>query len=197
MTCRDRSRSFLVFTRVANWQEYTQPGSRMGIDSAVVTIVNFSDFQCPFCRRLSQALRELRQKYPQDVSLIYRHYPLSAIHSSAAAAALASECAGEEGAFEAYHDLLYSVQDSLGLVSWTSLATRAGLADTVAFAACVRSDKQKPRIDTDMAAAERLGIRGTPMLLVNDIRVSGAPSTAELDSLIQLQLGRNKTRTRD
>jgi protein-disulfide isomerase len=112
-------------TRVKDWQPLSQVGNVMGPRGARVTIVEFSDFQCPFCGQAAQALQGVRERYP-DVAIVYRHLPLEA-HPHAFAAAVASECAAEQGAFQAFHDHLFAHQDSIGVTPWDSVAHRAGV----------------------------------------------------------------------
>lgn len=158
---------------VAGWRSYAE-GQRIGPADARVTIVEFSDFECPFCRETADRLRAIRAKYPRDVALVYRHYPLS-YHKNAVPAAKASVCAARQGRFEAYHNALFAQQDSLGLISWTQLARAAGVPDEVGFEACMQSSVPGTEIERDLQAGTRLGVRGTPAILVNERFISGAP----------------------
>lgn len=171
--------------RVADWQSYAAAGQRMGPAKSRVTIVEFSDFQCPFCRTLALRLDTLRQRYPNDVAVIYRHYPLPQIHPYARTAAVATECAAAQGKFQALHDALYAQQDSIGKLQVATFASRAGVPDTTALLACVRDSVTAPRIQEDVQAGDRLGITGTPGVLVNELFLGGAPTLAQLDSLVR------------
>jgi protein-disulfide isomerase len=157
---------------VADWRGYAR-GDRIGPAAAKVTIVEFADFECPFCRAMAPRVRDIRRKHPREVALVYRHDPLS-YHPHAADAAKASVCAGRQGRFEALHDLLYARQDSLGAVPWPRLAAEAGVGDLAAFGACMRDPATQTRIDGDVRDAARLGVKGTPTFLVNDRMMSGA-----------------------
>lgn len=172
-------------TDVQEWRSYTLNGIRAGADNAPVTIVEFSDFQCPFCAKLYHSLERMRSKYQDDIAIVFRHVPIASLHPHAKNAALASECAASVGKFDAYKSLLFTRQDSIGLVPWTILAERAGVTDTAAFSVCMASDATAERLKEDSTAAAKLGVNGTPTMLVNNIRIVGAPSDSALDEAIQ------------
>lgn len=169
---------------VDNPEALAAAGQRMGPASAPVQIVEFSDFQCPFCATFSQTLRDLRAKYPDRVSVLYRHYPIKAIHPHARTAALASECSGAQGRFEAYHDRLFAQQDSIGSKAWEEFAEEAAVPDLDAFTRCVREERLIANVDRDAALAEKTGIRLTPSIVVNGTLIPGALSAAELEKWI-------------
>ncbi|HEX8394770.1 MAG TPA: thioredoxin domain-containing protein [Longimicrobium sp.] len=158
---------------IADWRSYVE-GHRIGPQDASVTIVEFSDFECQFCRAAASRLRALQEKYPRDVALVYRHYPLP-YHKNAVPAAKASVCAARQGRFREYHDALFAQQDSLGAVPWARLATEAAVPDEAAFEACFRSSGPDSEIERDREAGSRLGVQGTPAILVNERLVFGAP----------------------
>lgn len=158
--------------KVADWRSFAGAGQRMGPARAPLTIVEFADYQCPFCRETHRRLEELRKEHPAGVVVIHRHYPLAS-HPHARAAALASECAAEQGVFEEYQRALYSAQDSIGTTGWSDFARRSGVADQARFDQCVREEAFAARVDEDMAAGRKLGIRATPTLLVNEMKVEG------------------------
>jgi protein-disulfide isomerase len=159
---------------VPNWAEFAVGGSRVGPSSPPVTLIVFSDYQCPVCRRLLQEVDLIRRMYPKDVAVVWRHLPLEG-HANAIPAARASICAAQVGRFEAMHDWLFVKQDSLGLVPWSSFALRAGINDTVAFGACMRRGDTQARIDSDLRAAQALHAIGTPTVLVNELEYDGDP----------------------
>lgn len=103
-------------TRISDWRRFGGVGHRFGPATAPVTIVEFSDFQCPYCRIAWDTLRILRARYPTQVTLVYRHYPLQGIHPRALEAASAAECAGAQGLFERFHDVLFLRQESLSAI---------------------------------------------------------------------------------
>lgn len=116
-------------------------------------------------------LQQLLQSHPGQVAVVYRHYPLS-IHPFARAAAAAAECAGRQGKFQEYADLLFKEQDSIGVTSWQTFAQRVGVPDTVMFHTCQSEKDVQDIIATDLAAGDRIGITGTPTIVIRNERVS-------------------------
>jgi protein-disulfide isomerase len=165
---------------VSGWRAYANGGNGSGPGGAPVTIVEFSDFQCPFCRLMAARLDSLRAEHPRDVRVVYRHFPLPSIHPHAIQAAQASECAGEQGRFWPMHDALFARQDSIGKTGWERFAETAGVANLAAFTACMSRPGESTALHPDTAAGNELGIRSTPTLLINQHRINGAIS---LDSL--------------
>ena len=159
-------------------------GHLVGPANARLKIIEFSDFQCPACRRLQLTLRELRARHPETVAVIYRHYPLAG-HSVAVPAAIASECAAEQNRFEPYADLLFAHQDSLAQQSWEVLAVAAGVPDTARFRTCRADQKVRARIDKDVAMGQRLGIIGTPTLVLGDRMTVGTVPVESLEALLR------------
>jgi protein-disulfide isomerase len=168
---------------VSNWQRYASVGHRMGPEDAAVVITVFSDFECPACQMLAANLGVLQARYPEDIAVIYRHFPLAS-HAHAASAARASECAAEQGRFREYHDALFADQDSLGQWPWERFAANARMPDAAAFARCIARDGSPAALARDSAAANELGVRGTPMLLINGVRVDGAPPLPALERFV-------------
>lgn len=165
---------------VSGWRAYADAANRSGPDEASVTIVEFSDFQCPFCRIMAARLDSLRVDNPGAVRVVYRHFPLPSIHPHAIQAAQASECAGEQGRFWPMHDALFAMQDSIGRTSWDRYAELAGVGSMAAFQACMSRPAAPTAMHPDTAAGNKLGIRSTPTLLINQHRINGA---IPLDSL--------------
>lgn len=176
-----------VAVTVDDWRSYSNTGHRFGPSTAPVTIVEFSDFECPFCRTASATLHATLARYPGKVAVLYRHYPLERVHRLARPAAIAAECADRQGAFARYHDSLFA-QDSLGITGWTELATRVGIRDTIAFNKCLKDPSAEIAVDRDVVDAQRLKASGTPTLLVNQYRLMAGANPLLLDSLIQMAL---------
>lgn len=175
-------------TRVADWREYAREGQRMGPAEAPVTIIVFSDFQCPFCAVLMSRLNEIRSAYPREVSVVYRHFPLSS-HPHAVAAARASECAAAQGKFPAFHDALFAAQDSIGVIGWGRFAAAAGVADLPRFEACAAGTGPLPSLERDTVAGRHLRVSGTPTLLINEVRFQGAVRKDTLEAYVRRALG--------
>jgi protein-disulfide isomerase len=164
-------------------------GPQLGSQNAPVTIVEFSDFQCPFCRRLAPTLRELVKLYPTQVRLVYRNMPLSAIHHSAEGAAQAGACAAAQGKFWEMHDLMFAEQSSLSLDALKEKARRLKL-DSKVFDQCLASDSVLKTVQSDQAAAQRLGLSSTPSAFVNGRFITGALPLYRWQALIDEELQR-------
>ena len=147
-----------------------------GNKDAKVTIIEFSDFQCPFCERfVSGALPQIEENYIKTgkVKLIFKDFPLDSIHPYATPAALAARCAGEQGKFWEMHDLIFTNQASLSSTPYRTWATQLGL-DTTKFNDCVANKKYLSAIRKDTLEGQQAGVRGTPAFLVNGQLISGA-----------------------
>lgn len=166
-------------TTEKNWRKFAVDGRSLGPADARVTIVEFSDFQCPFCRKFA-SYRDSLHKLGWPVRVLYRHMPTPS-HRHAVQAAVASECAAEQGRFEAMHDSLFAHSDSLGIIPWWSLARSAGVTDSAGFDTCLSGNSMAPRLALDSAAARELRVQGTPTLLIHSVRVNGVPG---FDSLL-------------
>lgn len=173
---------------VENWEELAAAGQVIGPRDAAVKIVEFSDFQCPFCGRVQSALQEIRDRYPGQVAIVYRHFPLERIHPHAFNAALAAECAGAQGRFEAYHDALYENQDSIGVKRWEDFAELAGVSNLAAFRTCVEEERFRDRVEQDMEVGDSIDVRATPTFIVNGQMFSGALSMDEWEERVQAAL---------
>jgi protein-disulfide isomerase len=160
-----------VARSVSDWRSFVD-GSRIGPADAPVTIVEFSDFQCPYCGTMAGRLRAIREANPGKVALVYRHFPLD-YHPFAGPAAHASICAERQGRFEAYHDAVFAQQDSLHGEVWPALAKVATVPDLQLFGECMKDSEPAQRIERDLAAARKLGVTSTPSILVNGMLVTG------------------------
>jgi protein-disulfide isomerase len=173
---------------VRNWREYVNGTNRSGPSSAPVTLVEFSDLECPFCRVLAFRLDSLRGEFPRELQIVFRHYPLPR-HRHAMPAALATECAGEQGRFWPMQDVLFRNPEELGVVPWSTYAARAGVADPASFERCMAREDLS-RVQEDIAAGQRLGINGTPTILINERKLGGAPPLDSLRAYVRDALAR-------
>jgi protein-disulfide isomerase len=171
--------------RVDGWQSFVREGNRIGPADAAVTIVEFSDFQCPFCKLHAERLDRLRRARPEDIRIVFRHFPVTEQHPHAYNAALASECAGEQGRFEAYREALFRQQERIGKTGWTDFARQAAVPDVDGFGRCMSERRYARRIAADMRAGKKLGVPATPTILINQWKVVGAPDEPKLDSLVE------------
>ena len=179
-----------------SWRTYAASGHRFGALNAPVVITEFSDFVCPFCARAQPTLHALLVKYHGQVAISFHHWPQPALHPQALQAALAAECAGDQGAFETYHDRLFATQDSLGIRSWAAIAHDAGVRDTLAFNRCMSSERHKSEIASDAKVAQQIGGQGTPFFLVNDQAVFGALPIDTFEALIDKKLAAMQQKNR-
>jgi protein-disulfide isomerase len=170
--------------RQPDWADYAVDGHSLGPLGAPLTLVEFGDFECPYCRALSVSIDSLRERYPGKIRLVYRHLPLRK-HRFAVAAVRASECAHDQARFAAMHDVLYAHPDSLGVAPWSWFATQAGVLDLKQFDACITSTRPIAALARDTAAAIKLRVRGTPMLLIREKRIPGAYPLDSLDRWVR------------
>lgn len=170
---------------VAEWPALVREGLSIGPADAPAVLVTFSDFQCPFCAQLAAVLAELRDEAPGRVRLIYRHLPLTTIHPHARDAALAAECAAEQGRFAAFHDELYRRQPEIGGVAWQAFAAAAEVQDLTAFRTCFADARYAANVDRDVALAESLDITGTPTVFLNGVQLREGLSRTALRRRIE------------
>jgi predicted DsbA family dithiol-disulfide isomerase len=161
-----------------------------GPATARVTIVEFSDFECPFCGGLFPSLKNIEKTYADTVRIVYRQFPLTNVHPHAQKAAEASLCAGEQGRFWEMHDSLFGFQEDLTIDSLKLRAMELGL-DVPAFDTCLDSGRHAETIRKDKEDAARLGVSGTPTLFVNG-RIILGNQPAELRALIDDELSRTR-----
>lgn len=161
-------------------------GASMGPEDAPVTIVEFSDFQCPYCSRVVPTLKQITERYPNEVRIVYRHLPLD-FHPQAKLAAQASVCADDQELFWPYHDKLFENQRAMEREQLIAYATELEL-DTEAFDACLEDPKTVARVDADLAEAQGLGATGTPAFYINGIMLSGAQPFENFDAVIVEEL---------
>jgi protein-disulfide isomerase len=161
-----------------------------GPETAPVTIVEFSDFECPYCKRVVPTLDQVEEKYGEQVRVVYRHYPLSS-HPNAQKAAEASLCARDQGKFWEMHDLMFEEQRNLAEADLKEKAARLEL-DAAAFADCLDSDRHAEAVQSDMRDGSLAGVDGTPAFFVNGRFLSGAVPFETLAALIDDEIRRKK-----
>ncbi|MCK9360965.1 DsbA family protein [Patescibacteria group bacterium] len=148
----------------------------LGASTAKISMITYSDFQCPFCARFVQDAKQLLGIFPQDVRYVYRHFPLSSIHPEAQKAAEASECAAQLGGNDAFwrmHDKLFENQAIMNRDAYRSFAGQIGL-DIGTFTTCLDSGSMAARVKRDADMAQALGIQGTPTSFIGNTRLEGA-----------------------
>jgi protein-disulfide isomerase len=145
----------------------------LGAASAPVTVIEFSDFQCPFCQRAVPTLKQVKEKYGDKVRVVWKDFPLTQIHPQAFKAAEAGHCAGEQGKFWDYHDRLFANQTALQPDDLKKYAADMKL-DAAKFNACLDSSKYAERVRDGVAAGSRLGVNSTPTIYINGRLLQGA-----------------------
>ena len=155
-----------------------------GPDTAPVTLVEYGDFECPYCGRAEPALRDLLAEFGDDLRYVYRHLPLPDVHPRAKIAAEASEAAGSQGAFWEMHDLLFEHQDALRPADLLDYARQLGL-DVERFERELRRHEYTARIARDIQSADLSGVTGTPSFFVNGERHYGAYDLASLETAVR------------
>ena len=146
----------------------------LGPDDALVTIIQFSDFQCPFSKRYFDETEQLiLSNYGDQVSYVFRDFPLTSIHPQAQKAAEAAQCAFDQGKYWEYHDMLFQNQGALDVDSLKSYATALGLDET-AFNLCMDSGKYAEEVAKDIADGRSYGVLGSPTFFINGRKVVGA-----------------------
>jgi protein-disulfide isomerase len=159
----------------------------IGPNDAPITIVEFSDYQCPFCRRWHDEVYEpLLAAYPGKIRLVYRHLPLTSIHPDAMSAAEAAMCAGDQNVYWQYHDKLFS-SELLGANVYTQYAQELNL-DMTSFEACLNEGKFTDEIQSDSDFAVNLGVRSTPTFFINGLAVVGAQPLDIFKQIIDKEL---------
>ncbi len=161
-----------------------------GAEDAPVTLIEFSDFQCPFCARHQATLEQILTDYQGKVRLVYRHFPLTSIHAMAQKAAEAAECAGEQEKFWEMHDLLFKNQQILSDELFSKLAKDLKL-DTKKFDECLSSGKYAAKIQANAQEATAAGVTGTPGTFVNNVLVKGAVPYEQFKLVIDQAIGGN------
>jgi protein-disulfide isomerase len=172
---------------IRNWNSQLTKGVLLGSAAAPVQLVEFADFECPYCGDFHRKLKQLRDRYPTQVSLIYVHLPLPG-HRFALPAARVAECAGEQGRFEAMYDELFDGQDSFGLKPWSDYAVAARVPDLEVFETCIKSADPIPRVEEGKKLATELDVKATPTLIVNGWMLGGPPTAEELDAMVKAVL---------
>ncbi len=158
----------------------------LGPADAPITIVEFSDFNCPYCRKFQQeTLGPLLALYPQQIRFVYRDFPITSAESTIASQA--ANCAGVQDAYWEFHDALFSGELGLGRQAYSSYADRLGL-DVEALNACIDDGSQAAEVEADARAATELGVNGTPTFFINGIPLVGAQPLVQFRSVIDGEL---------
>jgi protein-disulfide isomerase len=160
----------------------------LGPDTAPITIIEFSDYECPYCRKWHvEVWPQLQAEYPDQIRLVFRDFPLTSIHANAIPAAAAANCAREQEQYWEFNELLFSNRYSLSKSSYQLYAEELGL-DMTAFNECLDSGRYNDEVQADFDFAAGLGVRSTPTFFVNGIPVVGAQPFEVFADLIEKEL---------
>jgi protein-disulfide isomerase len=168
--------------------EIAADGPSKGPENARVTIIGFSDFQCPYCRQALTALKEVLEKYPDDVRLVFRNFAIRS-HRRAYAAAEAALCAAEQERFWPYHDMLFANPRALEDEDLLRYAEELGL-EAARFEQCVADGEYRGQVEAETHEARSMGISGTPAFLINGLLLSGARPAEDFYRVIDAELAR-------
>ena len=160
-----------------------------GPANAPITIVEFSDFQCSYCKRVVNVLDQVLERYPDKVKLAFRDFPIANIHPQAEKAAEAAHCAGEQGKFWEFHDLLFEKQDAIPTTNFAEHAKTLGL-DVSTFQTCLDGRKYQEKVERNYAAGVKAGVSGTPAFFINGRLLSGAQPLEAFKAVIDEELER-------
>lgn len=182
---------------VGDIREVTSEDHIRGATNAKVTVIEYSDLECPFCKRFHPTMQQLVDEYPNDVRWVYRHFPLEQLHSKATKQAEATECAGEQGKFWEMTDKIFKVtpsNDGLDMSTLPTLAQQVGVANIQQFQSCLDSGKYADKVAADVADAQAAGGRGTPYSVViaadgQKFPLSGAQPYSAVKQLVDQALG--------
>ncbi|MBL8933286.1 MAG: thioredoxin domain-containing protein [Archangium sp.] len=163
-------------------------GPAKGASEAKVTIVEFSDFQCPFCSKAEPSVDEVMKNYSDKVKVVFRHFPLD-FHEKAFKAAEGAACAEEQGKFWEFHKTLFANQGAIDVNDLKAHAKTLGL-DAAKFNECLDGGKMKAKVDADMAAGRAVGVNGTPAFFINGIAISGAQPYEKFKEIIDSELAK-------
>ncbi len=157
----------MLYGREVNeWRAFASIATPLGSTSSADTIVMLSDYQCPFCRIADSVIFDERagQQIPFSIRII--HLPLAMLHPYATEAAVASECAAMQGAFEQFHGVLFAAQDSIGIIDFPDFARRANVSHIDRFELCLTESTARARVKQHEAIASELQVTGTPAFII-------------------------------
>lgn len=159
-----------------------------GSANAPITIIEFSDYECPYCRRWhAEVWPKIKAKYGDKVRLVYRDFPLYNIHPNAGPAAAAANCAGEQDRYWEFNEMLFTDERGLGDEVYVTYATQLDL-DLDEFNQCVASGAQEKEVEADLNYASELGVRSTPTFFLNGLGIVGAQPFEVFEQIIDLEL---------
>ena len=160
-----------------------------GDPHAPVVLVEYGDYQCPYCGEAAPLVKQLQQRFGKDLALVFRNFPLSEVHPQAVPAAIVAEYAGRHGRFWEAHDLLYANQGALGEALYADIARTLGLPST-GLRAALEGGADGDRVEADFEGGVRSGVNGTPCFFINGRRFEPRQGFEELFDVIGGLIGR-------
>ncbi|HZY60732.1 MAG TPA: thioredoxin domain-containing protein [Candidatus Binataceae bacterium] len=164
----------------------------MGPSNAPITIVEFSDYQCPFCQRAEESVKEVLKKYGDKVRLVYMDFPLP-MHPNAMGAAQAARCAGDQGKYWEYHDALFADQSKLDAAGLKATADKLKL-DPKKFSDCTAHGLHVDQIRASQQEGSQVGVDGTPTFVINGRLMNGAQPASEIESVVDEELAQGNVK---
>ncbi|MBU0898986.1 MAG: DsbA family protein [Nanoarchaeota archaeon] len=180
---------FVTMSGPLDFTGYAQKGvalSNQPSGLAAVTIIEYSDFQCPYCARVVPTINQIKQTYGDKVEMVYKHFPLN-FHDQAQKAAEASEAAREQGKFWEMHDKIFENQNSMSVANYKKWAAELGL-NTEQFNAALDSGKYAQLVNNDLQEGKVAGVSGTPTFFINGQKLVGARPFSEFKKIIDSEL---------
>lgn len=169
---------------VEEWHSALGTGIISGSQDAPIQVIEFADFECPGCARYEATVRAIREKYSEkQVAVTFAYYPLI-YHEFAESAARVAECAHMQGRFEEMRTILFRNQQAFGSVSWKDLATQAGVPNLKDFDACIDDKESSNRVKEAKRSGDKMGVRGTPAVVINGWMLPIPPSLDEFDKIV-------------
>lgn len=168
---------------IENWEELEFNGWQTGNKDAPIKIVEFFDYECPYCKNAQPTIHSLLENYTSDILLTYVHYPLKG-HKHAFTAAIAAECARIQNRFKPYHDLLFERQEFLSDSLYSIIAQEIELSDLQVFNRCLSDQESAPVVNAGFNLAERLKINAIPAFIINGTLFTGAMPLRDFEKII-------------
>jgi protein-disulfide isomerase len=165
----------------------TQRDHVQGAEDAPLTLLEYGDFECPYCGRAHPIVKALQERFGEQLRFAYRHFPLAQIHPHAQSAAETSEFAGAHKRFWEMHDLLFENQDQLGLPLYQELAETLGLPAEQLIEA-LETGKFAPKVQSDFSGGVRSGVNGTPTFFINGVRYDGPVDVISMAEALAFEL---------
>lgn len=171
---------------ISDWQDYVDSPKRFGQGSAAVTIMEFNDYECPFCRRFEPHAAAVRDRYPSEVAFVVMHLPLPQ-HTRALEAAVWVECAARQGRFAPAHRALFKDED-LRSMTLERLMAEAGVDDDRGFRDCVASEEATAAVRAEIGLARDWKITKTPSVVINGLLLASTPDSVKLFEIVDRML---------